>query len=150
MTLSPYTLSLALVGALLLSGCASEVFQRGIALDEDILEAIEPNVVERNEVLRLLGPPSVTALEAERAWIYISWTTQSYEPFAPQELDRQIVVVNFDDAGRVSAVHRYGPEDGKEIAYASIITPPPGDDPSWLGLILGNIGRIIPAGIPSE
>ena len=51
------------------------------------------------------------------------------------------VAIDFDSAGRVSDVRRYGLDDGREIQPVDRATPTKGREVTLLQQLFGNIGR---------
>jgi outer membrane protein assembly factor BamE (lipoprotein component of BamABCDE complex) len=106
------------------------------------LERITPGTQTRDDVAELLGTPSsVAAFSEDTTWIYIQSKTSTLAFFEPKVLERNIVVVDFDDAGIVKDVRRYTLEDGKLIDPVSRTTPAPGKELSFLEQLVGNVGR---------
>ena len=134
----------ALTGAVLaigLSACAQDINVRGnMPLDED-LARIAPGVHSRNDVARLLGSPSTISTFEDSKWYYIGQKTTEFAFFAPEVLERKVVVVSFNDAGTVAETKTIGLADGQDIDPVDRITPTEGRKLNLLQEIFGNIGR---------
>ena len=134
----------AMVGTVLaigLSACAQDISIRGnMPLDED-LARIAPGVHSRNDVARLLGSPSTVSTFEDSKWYYIGQKTTVFAFFAPEVLERKVVVVSFDDAGTVAETKTIGLADGQDIDPVDRITPTEGRKKNLLQEIFGNIGR---------
>ena len=124
-----------------LAGCAENIDPRGNAPLPDALAQIQPGRVTRSDVVALIGTPATASLFGEEHWYYISSHFQTIAFYAPEELDRQVIVIDFDKTGTVTAVRHLGLDDGKEVAMVDRTTPAPGKELSLLEQLLGNVGK---------
>lgn len=132
----------ALVLAAALSACAETIEHRGYVPEQDRLAAIKPGVDTKQTVSERLGTPSSVTTFGDDAWYYISSTTEQVAFFDPEEVDRKVVAITFDEAGTVQEIKRYGLEDGQEVAFVERETPTRGRTLTVLQQVFGNIGRI--------
>jgi len=95
-------LGLALVGSGL-AACAPTVDQRGNLPEPDKLAGIRPGATTKDEVAKILGTPSSTAVFDNKTWYYISRRTKQVAFFDPDVVDQQVYIVNFDERGVVKA-----------------------------------------------
>ncbi len=134
----------ALVGTVLalgLGACEQSINVRGnMPLEED-LARIAPGVHSRNDVARLLGSPSAVSTFEDTKWYYIGQKTTEFAFFAPEVLERKVVVVSFDTAGTVAETKTLGLSDGQDIDPVDRVTPTEGRKPNLFQEIFGNIGR---------
>jgi outer membrane protein assembly factor BamE (lipoprotein component of BamABCDE complex) len=134
-------LGLAAMLAVGISGCADNIDPRGNAPLPEALAQIEPGRVTRSDVVALIGTPATASLFGDDHWYYISSHFQTVAFYAPEELDRQVVVIDFDKAGTVTAIRKLGLQDGKEVAMVGRQTPAPGKELSLLEQLIGNVGK---------
>jgi outer membrane protein assembly factor BamE (lipoprotein component of BamABCDE complex) len=134
-------LSTAILVAASLTGCSDNIDPRGNAPMPDALAQIVPGRVTRSDVVALIGTPATASLFGDDHWYYISSHFQTIAFYAPEELDRQVIVIDFDKAGTVTAVRKLGLEDGKEVAMVPRATPAPGKELSLLEQLIGNVGK---------
>jgi len=142
--LRPATASIgaaALAAAIALAGCQPRIDARGNLPDPETVAQIQPGVQSRAEVADLLGSPSVVGTFDDKSWYYISGRTETYAFFDSKVVDQQVLVVEFDDAGLVSGIERYGFEDGRIIDPVSRETPTSGQELTFLQQLFGNLGR---------
>ena len=142
----PHRLSFpALAAALLaiagLPACSPTVDQRGNLPEPDKIAEIRPGATTRDEVTKILGTPSSTAIFDDKNWYYISRRTKQVAFLDPDVLDQQVYIVNFDDKGVVRGIDHKELKDGREIAPAPGATPAPGRELTFLEQIIGNVGR---------
>jgi outer membrane protein assembly factor BamE (lipoprotein component of BamABCDE complex) len=91
--------------------------------------------------MQILGSPSTMATFTDHAWYYIGQRTEDYAFYRPKVIERQVVVVRFDDDGLVSEVKRLDKDDGKPIEMVDRTTPTVGRDLSLMQQIFGNLGK---------
>jgi len=131
---------MAAAACLLVAGCAAEINARGNLPPEDKLSQVTPGLT-RDQVLQILGSPSTMATFTDNAWYYIGQRTEDYAFYKPKVIDRQVVVVHFNDLGQVSEVKRLEKDDGKQIQMVERTTPTVSRDLSLMQQIFGNLGK---------
>ncbi len=130
-------LSFAVAGpvALTLAGCA-ESYQHGYVAPDNALEQVQVGQ-SREQVLLVLGSPSTTATVGGEAFYYISQKTQRSVAFLNQSVvEQKILVVYFDDKGRVREIGNYGLQDGKVFDFIGRKTKTTGSDYGLLSQML--------------
>lgn len=133
-------LVLALMG-ISLGGCSSVIEERGYVYDQSDFEKIEAGLTSSVEVEALLGSPSTVATIDGQVWYYISSTFEKLMFYKPEEIDRKVVAIYFDETNTVEEVGYYGLEDGQVIDFRTRKTPTRGKEMTVLGQIFGNLGR---------
>ena len=98
----------------------------------------------RDEVARLLGTPSAMATFDDRRWYYISRRTETVAFNAPELIEQQITVIDFDEDGVVSQVASISPDEAREIDPVDEESPTRGRSVGVLEQFLGNVGRPLP------
>ncbi len=135
--------------ALGLGGCrvidAPPVLRGHMVTDEQLKELV-PGVQGRADVQALLGSPTARGTFDDNNWYYISAITRA-RPMQQESISNQrVVVVEFDDAGKVKQVRELGEDDGRRVSMVSRETPVPGNERSLLQSLFGNVGRFNPLG----
>ena len=74
-------------------------------------------------------------------WFYISETQEAVAFFAPDETERNVVAIAFDQQGVVKSVRQLGLDDGENVAFSEKATPTAGHNMSIIEQMVGNIGR---------
>lgn len=128
-------------GALALSACGNDVQLRGNTPDPEDIAEIRPGVHSRQDVIDILGSPSTVSTFEERRWYYIGQKTQVIAFMKPEVLDRNVLIVTFDDSGLVAGTQSYGIADAQDISPVARVTPTEGRDLTFLQQLFGNIGR---------
>lgn len=123
-----------------LGACSPQIEPHGDLPQPDHMAQIEVGRT-KSDVLALLGTPStVFTLDTER-WYYISNQTQEYAWHKIEEVERLVLVIEFDKSGKIISVRKLNLADGKEITMVDRTTPTTGVSLSILGQLIGNIGR---------
>ena len=130
-----------------LAACGSAVQVRGNIPEPEDVAVIEPGVHSRQDVVDLLGSPSTISTFQDRKWYYIGQKTQEMAFSKPEVVDRQVLVVIFDEAGYVDQTTSYTLADARSVSPVERITPTEGKDLTLLQQFFGNIGRF---GDPNE
>ena len=129
------------VALLATSACTTIVRNHGYAPSDEELAEIELGTDTRDSVTRLIGAPSAAGLVDDAGFYYVRsrWETRVWR--APEEVDRQVVAISFDEAGRVSNVERFTLEDGRVIALSQRVTETNIREVSLLRQLLSNLGQ---------
>jgi len=143
--------ALLLAGLLALAGCSLPAFMtfppqvRGNKVDDQSLAQLVPGTSTRTDVTALLGSPTARATFDDSTWLYISEVTKPEIGATNSVLDQNVVVLNFDGQGVLRSVERKSEADKVPVAVVSRTTPAPGNNISFFGELLGNVGKFTPA-----
>ena len=121
--------------------CTPRAGTHGDPLVRDRVNSIVPGVHTRNDVAAILGSPSTNSPFDGEKWYYISSRTETFAFLPREEFDRQVVVIAFDEGGRVRSVEQFGQDRGQDAAIVRRETPTAGNDLNLMQEFLGNIGR---------
>lgn len=138
------TVVMALMVATAVAGCTKIVERRGYIPDSQALSEVEIGVDTQTSVASTLGTPSTIApfeMQGQRAWYYISTTTERRAFLDPKPVERTILAVYFNTDNKVADIRRYGLEDGRIVDFESRETPTTGKELTILGQLFGNLGR---------
>jgi outer membrane protein assembly factor BamE (lipoprotein component of BamABCDE complex) len=124
--------ALALVLAVPMGGCITQVYQRGYLLPDGALDQI-PLGASQEQVLIVLGTPSTVATISGEVFYYISQRTEQTSFLPQKETDRRVIAVFFDKNRKVERLANYGMRDGKLFDYVSRTTPSGGEQQSVIG-----------------
>ncbi|MCY3877749.1 MAG: outer membrane protein assembly factor BamE [Rhodobacteraceae bacterium] len=128
----------------LLAACQPVAQNFGYVPVETELAQIETGVSDKAAVRRAIGMPATRNEHYGDAWFYVSSRMEQRTYRAPQEVDRQVVVVSFDQQGLVSNVERYTLEDGRAVALSSRVTETDFGRLTIIQQLLRSLGRIDP------
>jgi outer membrane protein assembly factor BamE (lipoprotein component of BamABCDE complex) len=132
--------------ALVMAACSATVSHRGYLPRAQDMQRVQVGM-SKAEVEATLGSPSTTATinSAGDSYYYISSTVEQQAFFDPQETDRKVFAVRFNQNNQVESFANYSLEDGRIINISSRETPTAGKELTILRQIFGNIGTFTPA-----
>ncbi len=127
------------------SACSPIKRYHGYAPDDRQLAAIEVGRSTRDTVAETIGRPGVTGVMEGSAWYYVQsdWRHDGWR--APVEVNREVVMISFDAAGRVSNVERFGLEQGQVVPLSRRVTSGGPSGGTLLRQLLSNFGQFNPA-----
>lgn len=126
----------------LIVGCAPINRYYGFIPPEEELATLEIGATTKDDVISLFGPPTSDRGLNGNTVYYASSYFRQIGPFAPEELDRQVLAIDFDDDDRVRNVSRYTLADGRVVVLDRRVTEDGINDVTFLGQLLGAFGRI--------
>ena len=136
---------LAVAALALVAACTESYRNHGYVPRDADLARIEIGS-SRDDVATLIGRPSVTGLLTDDAWFYVRSRYREYAWLAPQEIDREAVVVSFQ-GDRVSNVERFGLREGRVVPISRRVTDRDTANLPFLRQLFGNLGRFNPAAL---
>ncbi|VDC31566.1 SmpA / OmlA family protein [Pseudogemmobacter humi] len=136
-------LRMAAFGLVLLAAACAKIYRNhGYVPDEVELAQIQVGSDTRESVAEKIGRPSAQGLLNDVGWFYVQSRFEHFGPREPVEVSRQVVAINFTESGTVSNIGRYGLEDGRVIEISRRVTETNIKGVSFIGQLLGNVGRI--------
>jgi outer membrane protein assembly factor BamE (lipoprotein component of BamABCDE complex) len=134
-------LFLAALLAATATACQADVNLHGNLPSKDELAEIHPGKTTKTQVTQILGSPSSVGVFDPNHWYYISKRTSRLAFFDPKILDQEVYVIEFNQAGVVTAIKHKGLKDAENIAPAPGATPAPGRHLTFMEQLIGNVGR---------
>ena len=125
-----------------LAACSAQYRNHGYVPRDEDLEAVVVGESTQETVARAVGRPSSTGLLTGGAWYYVGSRFRHFGPRVPEEIDRQVVAISFDESGTVENVERFGLEDGQAVVLSRRVTDSNIKGLSFLRQLLGNVGNI--------
>jgi outer membrane protein assembly factor BamE (lipoprotein component of BamABCDE complex) len=129
------------LGLVMLAACVPTQDTRGYMPDEDVVAQVKPGATTKDKVYDLFGSPSSMGTFDQNVWYYIEKKTEQTAFYEPKVLDQRVLAVEFDRAGMVTAVKRWGVKDGKLVEPVARITETRGKELGFIEQMFGNIGR---------
>lgn len=127
--------------ALSLGACSARVANRGNEPDPALIADIASGGISKQEILEILGSPSSVNTFGQDTWYYISEITETLAFFEPEVKKRQVLIVKFDDGGKMQALEHLDLKDGRRLAHIERVTPTFGQELTVIGQIIGNFRR---------
>ena len=124
-----------------LAACGNNVQLRGNTPDPEDVAEIRPGVHSRQDIIDLLGSPSTVSTFQDSKWYYIGQKTQEIAFMKPEVLERQVLVITFDEGGLVEGTTNYTMANAQDVDPVDRITPTEGKDLTLLQQLFGNIGK---------
>lgn len=138
-----------LVLAVALSGCSlveAQKVYRGQTTDPRDVAELVPGVSTKADVMEELGTPTNVPSFDENTWLYLGQQTHTRIAQVPGIISQTVTVVKFDSTGTVASIDTRPAPNGMQLTMASGATASPGSEASFLGQVIGNIGRFSPTG----
>ncbi|MDI3337415.1 outer membrane protein assembly factor BamE [Defluviimonas aestuarii] len=132
----------AMLSLIILTACSAQYRNHGYVPRDEELEKVVVGESTQETVARAVGRPSSTGLLTGGAWYYVGSRFRHYGGKVPQEVDRQVVAITFDEGGTVENVERFGLENGQAVVLSRRVTDSNIKGLSFLRQLLGNIGNI--------
>lgn len=99
---------------MMLGACSNEYFiqtEGNMPTKDDIMQV--KRGMPQSEVRKIMGSPSVISSLDHRTWIYMNSTMERMAFFEPEELDRNVVAIEFNHDGKVEKVVQLTKETGE-------------------------------------
>ena len=132
---------------LTLASCSPVFTYHGFVPTDEDLEEIEVGLDTRATVASIIGKPGASGLLEESGWYYVRSEFEHAPVRGPQEIDRQVVAISFDEA--TGAMQRFEAEGRASFDRWSVSVPDSNiAGVSFLGQLFGstasaaNIARI--------
>jgi outer membrane protein assembly factor BamE (lipoprotein component of BamABCDE complex) len=134
-------LTAAVLVAATVTGCATRVAVRGNLPDSERMAEVVPGDMSREEVAEILGSPSSITPFDSNMWLYISEKTETFAFMPPEVLERNVIMIQFDDKGVVREVKKIDLSSAQDIKHVERITPTSGNEISFWDQLFHNVGR---------
>ena len=137
-------LRMGMAGVLLfvVAACSTIYRNHGYVPTDDELALVEVGKDTRETLTEKIGRPTAAGLLNDTGWFYVQSRWETRGARAPQEVDRQVVAITFDEAGTVANVERFGLERGKIVPLSRRVTTPNVKGMGVIRQIFGNLGRL--------
>ena len=133
----------ALICALAVAaGCTELNRYHGFIPPEEELASLSVGSTTKAEVIALFGPPRSERGLQNNTVYYASSQFRRFGPFAPEEIDRQVLAIDFDGGDRLRNITRYTLEDGRIVVLDRRVTEDGINDVTFLSQLFESFGRI--------
>ncbi len=100
----------------------------------------------RADVRRVLGAPSTVVSFDKNTWIYMSSDIKRVAFFSPDEVNRDVLTIKFNDNDEVKEIIRMSKNDGQDVRINDDETEAYGQEPGFFRKYFGGVGMINPFG----
>lgn len=126
---------------IVLAACTTIYRNHGYIPNAEDLAKVTVGESTQEDVARDVGRPTSTGLLTGGAWYYVGSKFRYYGARAPKEVERQVVVVSFDDKGVVENVEKFGLERGEVVVISRRVTRSSVKGLSVIRQLLANVGN---------
>lgn len=135
---------------LAVAGCSTIIRNHGYAPSQQELRTLKIGSDTRESVAEKVGRPTIKALLEDKAWYYVQsrWEQRGFAE--PQEVNREVVALTFNNAGRLRNVEVFGIEAGQIVTLSRRITAGSTADRSVLSQLFSSIGNLNPSQIVDQ
>lgn len=134
-----------------LNACSSDVFisHCGNMPSEERIAQVQKGQT-KDEVLDILGAPSSVITLNQNTWVYMSSEIKKVAFFKPEETNRDILTIRFNEYNQVADIERLNKEHGKDLAINQNKTETAGNQPGFFEKYFGGVGQFMPFGTNSS
>ncbi|MEO0936793.1 MAG: outer membrane protein assembly factor BamE [Pseudomonadota bacterium] len=137
-----------LVGLVLgLGACAATFRTHGYIPPEEDLDLLVVGVDSRASVEDIAGVPGASGATRDGDYFYVRSRVREFLFLEPQVVEREVLAISFDQAGVIENIERFGLEDGRVVRLQTRVTDSGVRDNTFLRQLIGNFGRLGPAGL---
>lgn len=134
-------LALAVGLAAMLGACVARDRQHGYIPPESDLAALSVGTDTRESVIAAVGAPTSSGLMGGGNFYYVQSTFRHFGAYAPEEIDRQVLVMSFADSGTLTNIERFGLAEGRVVVLSRRVTDDGLRDTTFLRQLMGNLGN---------
>ena len=98
----------------------------------------------KDDVIQILGAPSAVSSFNDNTWIYMSSEIKCIAFMKPEEIERNILKISFNNDGQIIAIDRLSKNDGKDIEPVADKTEVKGQNPGFFRKYFGGVGQYNP------
>lgn len=136
-----------LSAGILVSACNSDIFISHTGnMPSDDKVAMVFKGQSKKDVLEVLGSPSNVVSLDKDTWIYMSSAIKQVAFMAPKEVDREVLVVKFNNDGRVVSIDKMNQQNGEQLQVANEQTPNQEQEQGFFRKYFGGVGQYLPFG----
>ncbi len=126
-----------------LGACAATYVNHGYVPADSELSQIKLGETKA-DVQKVIGPPSAEGMQQGDAWYYVQSRWRHMGPFAPHEVQRQVVAISFTPQGKVANIERFGLEHGEIVTISRRVTTSSVKGLTLLQQLFNDLGRFDP------
>lgn len=131
---------------MLQTACSNDLFlvhNGNIPVDEKIAEVHKGQT--KQDVMNILGAPSLTTGLSDDHWIYMASTMKKVAFLRPEELNRKVLAITFDD-DKISKIEKLSLADGNNIKIDKDVTNATEREQGFFRKYFGGVGSYMPFG----
>ena len=133
------------------TACSSDVFlvhNGNMPSPEKVAQISEGQTFEQVE--EILGSPSLVSTFDSNTWIYMSSTLKKVAFCKPEEINRNVLTITFNQKGVVSKISTYDKANGEELQIDEDETLVKGNKVGFFRKYFGGVGAYMPISPSSD
>lgn len=131
---------------MLQTACSNDLFlvhNGNIPVDEKIAEVHKGQ--NKQDVMNILGAPSLTTGLSDDHWIYMASTMKKVAFLRPEELNRKVLAITFDN-DKITKIEKLSLADGNNIKIDKDVTNATEREQGFFRKYFGGVGSYMPFG----
>ena len=124
----------------LILGCSEQYRKHGYIPSEEELSSVSVSQDDKNTVIKKLGTPSIGGILSDGNIYFVQSKVLKNSIRASKPVDRQILVLSFDDKGKLDNIQKFGIDEGKIVILDYHTTPSGLKNMSFLFRLFQNVG----------
>ena len=124
----------------LILGCSEQYRKHGYIPSEEELSSVSVSQDDKNTVIKKLGTPSIGGILSDGNIYFVQSKVLKNSIRASKLVDRQVLVLSFDDKGRLDNIQKFGIDEGKIVILDYHTTPSGLKNMSFLFRLFQNVG----------
>ena len=124
----------------LILGCSEQYRKHGYIPTEEELSSVSVSQDDKNTVIKKLGTPSIGGILSDGNIYFVQSKVLKNSIRASKPVDRQVLVLSFDDKGKLDNIQKFGIDEGKIVILDYHTTPSGLKNMSFLFRLFQNVG----------
>ena len=138
---SRFIYTLTLVAFLAVTGCTKRVDTHGNIVKQTQLDRIQIGTHNQRDVASILGSPSATGTFDNSRWYYFTEKAAVHALGSQKVLERDIIILDFNDKGVVTAMSFKNKDDANKIIPIKETTDTHGQTMGVVDQFIDNLSR---------
>ena len=124
----------------LILGCSKQYREHGYIPSEEELSSVSVSQDDKNTVIKKLGTPSIGGILSDGNIYFVQSKVLKNSIRASKPVDRQVLVLSFDDKGKLDNIQKFGIDKGEIVILDHHTTPSGLKNMSFLFRLFQNVG----------
>ena len=124
----------------LILGCSEQYRKHGYIPSEEELSSVSVSQDDKNTVIKKLGTPSIGGILSDGNIYFVQSKVLKNSIRASKPVDRQVLVLSFDDKGKLDNIQKFGIDECKIVILDYHTTPSGLKNMSFLFRLFQNVG----------
>ena len=123
-------------------GCSEQYRNHGYIPSDEELSSISVSQDDKNTVIKKLGTPSIGGIFGDGNIYFVQSKVLKNSLRASRPVDRQVLVLSFDNKGKLDNIQKFGIDKGKIVILDYRTTPSGLKNMSFLFRLFQNVGGL--------